>query len=184
MKKHHYSYNAQLILISRLFVLSAVIIVLIGIFLSIELYNQQVTIWVVQNEHNGGTSIDTNPISTNPSIINSTSSVSIPYSNILINNAVIIFLVPFIFIACFLFISRKVDKLLIKKETDLLIKSVGVIKINSEQGYVALNTKEKLRVTIGKDRLFKLENCNINTQITGDELYWNIKNLKYKKTNE
>ena len=66
MKKHHYSYNAQLILISRLFVLSAVIIVLIGIFLSIELYNQQVTIWVVQNEHNGGTSIDTNPNSTNP----------------------------------------------------------------------------------------------------------------------
>ena len=96
----------------------------------------------------------------------------------------IIFLVPFIFIACFLFISRKVDKLLIKKETDLLIKSVGVIKINSEQGYVALNTKEKLRVTIGKDRLFKLENGNINTQITGDELYWKIKYLKFKKTNE
>lgn len=180
MKKYQYSYNAKLVMISRLFVLSIVVIVSVGLLLSIGLYNQQLTTWIVQNKHNGSTTPVTGP-NTNPSIINNTETLSIPYVSIFINNSGIILLIPLIFITCFLFLSRKLNNIVVEKETNKLLATIGITKITSEHGFVNLNTSVKLRVSFGKNRLFKLENGNINTQITGDELYWKLKYLKYKK---
>lgn len=169
--KKPYSFNNRL---KRISIIGFCIMILSGIislFIGYVSYDSSVNLWIT--EHSGGKSI--NPI--HPSL------TSIPYYSILIDNFVLVLVLPIILIACSFFVIRKISKVLINSEINYLYNSIGIeSKEKHSEGILKLSDDNMLSITQLSSGIFEIKyDEKIISFATGDELYWKKNYLEFIK---
>ena len=173
MKNNSYSFNKRLEIISRAYFFIIIVSAMFGILLCLEFYDQSVKGWIIEN------------ISNNTGISNSITPIQqtigpIPYGKILQNNLISIMIIPMIFITFSLFILRKAHKIFIKNEIVKLYTSIGISPSENLVGTTNIGLNDKLIINGSIEGLFQLKRNDMTlTTISGDELYWKIKYLKF-----
>lgn len=179
MKNNSYSFNKRLENISRIFLSIVVVVTVFGTLLILGVYDQSIYLWVTKNSSDNSSTGVSNSIVPIPQTI-----TNIPYGGILIDNLISIIIIPFIFISFSLFIVRKASKKIITNEIIQLYKSIGISPSQNLEGTANIGLHEKITITGSIEGLFQItKNNGPITTITGDELYWKIKYLKYLNEN-